>query len=292
MSTPSVFVSTGSLRGRPADSVTRLIASGVSSIELSGGIPHHGLEQSIEQLRPYARLQLHNYFPPADPPFVFNLASPVEYIRHRTIQSMTRALELSARIGAERYSIHAGFLVDPPVTYLGGSWQTLERTDVDEAQRLFIESVLELRELASRVGVRLLIENNVLTVGTKVQCGEDVLLMATGEQITAVMNRLPGDIGLLMDVAHLKVTATTSSRDPLAELELVSEYTAGYHLSDNDGLTDANGPVTRASWFWSALNPTVDFATLEVAPGPNVDFMEQVNLTQALWPGGGFCGAK
>jgi len=266
--------------------VTRLLDSGVSSIELSGGVPHRGIERSIEELRAYARLQLHNYFPPADPPFVFNLASPVDYLRDRTIQSMTRALELSARIGAERYSIHAGFLVDPPVTYLGASWQSLERTDVREAQRLFIDSVLKLREVASRVGVRLLIENNVLTAGTKNQCGDDVLLMATGEQITAIMERLPDDVGLLMDVAHLKVTATTLGLDPLEELDLVSAHTAGYHLSDNDGFADTNGPVTRESWFWSALKPTAGFVTLEVAPGPGINFRDQVNLTGALWQGG------
>lgn len=286
MSTGRVFVSTGSFRGRPVEAVQQLLGEGVGFIELSGGVPHKGLEQSVEEVSAHAQFQLHNYFPPADPPFVFNLASPVEAIRHRTIRSMMKALDLSARIGAQRYSVHAGFLVDPPISYLGSSWQSLERTDVRLAQQTFIESVLELRQFANRVGVRLLIENNVLSAGTKEQCGDDVLLMATGEQIISVLKQLPKDIGLLMDVAHLKVTAMTVGLDPISELELLSDYITGYHLSDNDGRADTNAPVTPESWFWSSLKPTVEFATLEVAPGPGINLKSQVNLTEALWQGG------
>jgi len=286
LNTSNVFVSTGCFREQTGKSVAKLLNEGIRSIELSGGVPYPGLVQEVENLGNQSRLQLHNYFPPADPPFVFNLASPIDAIRSRTIQSMNRALELSARIGADRYSIHAGFLVDPPISFLGASWQALDRTDISEAQRLFIESTIELRDLANRLGVRLLIENNVLTTGTKNHSGGDVLLMATSEQIVSIMKQLPNDIGLLMDVAHLKVTARTEGLDPLQELALVSDYTLGYHLSDNDGRTDANGPVSRDSWFWSALQPNVEFATLEVAPSPGVDFLRQVEVTEELWQGG------
>ena len=288
MSTGTVFVSTGSFRLRPTEAVGQLLREGVTSVELSGGILHDGIEQSVVQLAASVRLQLHNYFPPADPPFVFNLASPVEAIRQRTIGSMMRALELSARIGAERYSLHAGFLVDPSVSFLGASWRSLKRTEVGRAHELFIDSVLKLREFASSIGVRLLIENNVLTSGTRDQCGDDVLLMATAEQIIAVMERLPEDVRLLMDVAHLKVTATTFGLDPVNELNSVSSYTSGYHLSETDGFTDANEPITPQSWFWPALKPGVEFATLEVAPAPGVDFGDQVALTEKLWQSGRF----
>lgn len=287
MSTGAVFVSTGSFSGRPAESVGRLLDDGVEFIELSGGVPHLGLEQSIRDLSDRAHLQLHNYFPPADPPFVFNLASRNEAIRSRTLQAMQRAIEFSAELGAERYSLHAGFLVDPPVSFLGKSWKSLERTVVHEAESIFAGSVLELRELANGLGIRLLIENNVLTVGTRDQCGDDVLLMATRDQITTVMAQLPEDVGLLMDVAHLKVTARTMGTDPLEELQALSGFTKGYHLSDNDGQSDSNGPVTAESWFWPALDPTVEFATLEVAPGDGVDFKAQAQLTKEFWQMGG-----
>ena len=283
----TIFVSTGSFSGRPAESAGRLLDYGAEFIELSGGLSHLDLKQSIRDLSDRAHLQLHNYFPPADPPFVFNLASRNEAIRSRTLQAMQRAIEFSAELGAERYSLHAGFLVDPPVSFLGKSWKSLERTVVHEAESIFVGSVLELRELANGLGIRLLIENNVLTVGTRDQCGEDVLLMATRDQITTVMAQLPEDVGLLMDVAHLKVTASTTGTDPLKELQALSGCTKGYHLSDNDGQSDSNGPVTAESWFWPALDPTVEFATLEVAPGDGVDFKEQVQLTKELWQTGG-----
>ncbi len=287
MTIGAVFVSTGSFSGRPAESVGGLLDDGVEFIELSGGVPHPGLEESIKDLSNRAHLQLHNYFPPADPPFVFNLASQDDAIRSRTLETMKRAIEFSAAIGAERYSFHAGFLVDPPVSFLGRSWKSLERTDVHEAMSIFAGSVLELRELANGLGIRLLIENNVLTVGTRDQCGDDVLLMATQDQIATVMEQLPEDVGLLMDVAHLKVTAMTMGVDPFSELQDLSSCTKGYHLSDNDGRSDSNGPVTAESWFWPALDPSVEFATLEVAPRDGVDFKEQVQLTEELWHTGG-----
>lgn len=286
MSKGTVFVSTGSLSGRPAESVGRLLEDEVEFIELSGGVPHLGLEQSIKDLSDRAHLQLHNYFPPADPPFVFNLASRNDAIRSRTLQAMQRAIEFSAELGAERYSMHAGFLVDPPMSFLGNTWKSLERTDVHEAESIFAGSVTELRELANALGIRLLIENNVLTVGTRDQCGDDVLLMTTQDQITTVMEQIPEDVGLLLDVAHLKVTAMTMGVEPLEALRDLSTYTKGYHLSDNDGRSDSNGPVTAESWFWPALDPTVEFATLEVAPSEGVDFKEQVQLTKELWHSG------
>lgn len=287
MSTGRVFVSTGSFGGAPADAVTRLISSGVNEIELSGGTPDEGLADALLAFRGRATMQLHNYFPPADPPFVFNLASTSGEIRERTLDCMSDALALSAQVGAQRYSVHAGFLVDPPVAYLGATWRTLERADLDEAHRLFVDSVVELKDRADRFGIALLVENNVLTVGTRDQCGDDVLLMASGQQICDLMEQLPAGVGLLMDAAHLKVTAATLGFDPMAVLKDVASYTQGYHLSDNDGMSDSNRPVTADSWFWKGLDPNVDFATLEVSPADGTDLYAQVELTDLMWTGGG-----
>lgn len=283
MSSASVFVSTGSFYGPPSVAIGRLLESGVRDIELSGGVPHSGLYESVLAHRARAKLQVHNYFPPADPPFVFNLASVDEQIRDRTIACMKEAVALSARLGAEQYGVHAGFLVDPPVSFLGQTWQSLERTDLSLAQGIFVDSVIELHDHAERTGVELLIENNVLTTGTRDEGGDDVLLMASAEQICDLMVRLPAGVGLLMDVAHLKVTAATLGFDPVEGLQATSRFVRGYHLSDNNGVSDSNGGITADSWFWSCLDSGVPTATLEVAPAPNVDFRAQVELVKELW---------
>ncbi len=287
MSRGSVFVSTGSFRMRPDEAVGMLVDAGVERIELSGGTPHPGLQGNVKALGTRATIQLHNYFPPADPPFVFNLASTSNEIRERTLDCMSDALTLSAQVGAQRYSVHAGFLVDPPIAYLGETWRTLKRTELEEAHRLFIESVVELKHRADRLGIALLVENNVLTVGTRDECGDDVLLMASGQQICDLMAQLPAGVGLLMDVAHLKVTAATLGFDPMNVLRDVASYTHGYHLSDNDGRSDSNGPVTADSWFWDGLEADVAFATLEVSPAGGTDLHAQVELVDAMWAEGG-----
>jgi len=287
VSSGSVFVSTGSFALHPATAVGILLDAGIRDIELSGGVPHEGLHDSILALRGHVNLQVHNYFPPADPPFVFNLASVDEQIRERTLTCMREAIVLSATLGAERYGLHAGFLVDPPVSYLGRTWKSLERADLSVAQDHFVDSVSELHAHAERTGIELLIENNVLTAGTRDEGGDEVLLMASAEQICILMAQLPDGVGLLMDVAHLKVTAATLGFDPAAGLEATSRFVRGYHLSDNDGMSDSNGGVTAESWFWPYLDPEVPTATLEVAPSPNVDLFMQAELAKELWADAG-----
>ena len=287
MSGGSVFVSTGSFVMPTSAAISILLDAGIRSIELSGGTPQERLLADVLAFRSRAVLQVHNYFPPADPSFVFNLASSDEGIRGRTISCMKGAMELSASVGAERYGVHAGFLVDPPVSFLGRTWESLERTDLAVAQAHFVDSVVVLQEQAERIGIELLIENNVLTRGTRDEGGDDVLLMASAEQICEIMPRLPARVGLLMDVAHLKVTAATLGFDKVAALEATSRFVRGYHLSDNDGMSDSNGIVTAESWFWSSLDPAVPTATLEVAPASGVDLRKQVEITMELWANAG-----
>jgi sugar phosphate isomerase/epimerase len=271
----------------PATAIGILVAAGIRDIELSGGMPHTGLYDSVLAHRHGANLQVHNYFPPADPPFVFNLASVDEQIRKRTLTCMKVAIELSAMLGAARYGVHAGFLVDPPVSYLGRTWKSLNQAELSVAQSLFVDSVTELHAHAERTGIELLVENNVLTTGTRDEGGDEVLLMASAEQICHLMNQLPDGVGLLMDVAHLKVTAATLGFDPVAGLKATSRYIRAYHLSDNDGMSDSNGKVTAESWFWPHLDPKVTTATLEVAPNADVDFSVQTEIAKELWADAG-----
>lgn len=282
----SVFVSTGGFRTEPSNAIDALLAAGVDHIELSGGLASPTVLDSVLGYRDRATLQPHNYFPAVLPPFVFNLASPDEGIRERTLACMRVAVDLAAELGATRYSVHAGFLLDPPVSFLGAPWQSLPQVGLDEGVSTFVESVTLLSEYSGRQGVDLLIENNVLTVGTLEACGPDVLLMASGEQIHDVMALLPDEVGLLMDVAHLNVTARTLGFDAPQVLVESAPRTRGYHLSGNDGTADTNQPMSESSWFWPHLARDVPFATLEIIPLPGEDLREQVSMTSRLWKAG------
>ena len=44
----------------------------------------------------------------------------------------------------------------------------------------------------------------------------------------------------------------------------MKKYTQGYHLSDNDGLTDSNSPISSESWFLPFIERDIDYKVLEV----------------------------
>lgn len=279
----AVFFSTGGLNQGIAEAVSLLVdKEGISNVELSAG-PYDpaGIEWLKAQGRGYS-LQLHNYFPVPYEPFVLNLASTDPLIRKRSIDLALAAIELTDLVGATRYSVHAGFCADPKPWQLGRRWAGLDRVREDVALDYYAQSVQILAGVARERGVSLLVENNVLLPSVASELGDDVLLMASADQMLSAKECFPSDVSLLLDVGHLKVSCQTLGLDPCREIQRLSTFTGGYHLSDNDGLGDQNRLVTRQSWFWRFMSKDVDFATLEVEARPG-EAAEQVALVQELW---------
>ena len=54
-----------------------------------------------------------------------------------------------------------------------------------------------------------------------------------------------------------------------------NDLIGGYHLSDNDGLSDCNKTYDENSWFWKFLNKNLDYYSIEVY---NLDLDQIVNL--------------
>lgn len=280
MSAPRVFVSSGGFRRPPLEALRELRAAGVADIELSGGVHQEGLVEGLTLEAGVGRLQVHNYFPPPPEPFVFNLCDPDAEGRERSVRFACDAIELGVTLGSHVYSFHAGFLGTPAVSDLGRNWGVTNKLGLEEGTELFARSVGRVNDFGRERGVRLLVENNVLTVGTAASNGEDVLLMTTPDGIRSTLACLPNDVGLLMDVAHFAVSARTLGFDPSSSLRDLSPLIGGYHLSDNDGLADSNDPVREDSWFWDGLDPTVPYATLEIHPDKVGSYAEQVALTE------------
>lgn len=283
--TRTVFFSTGAFKNSAVDTIDLLGKHGVRDIELSAGAITPDIEKEVIARSADFNLQVHNYFPPADNPFVYNLASSNPLIRQKTIDAMKNSVELTASINSNVYSLHSGFLVDPPVTYLGGTWQGLEKESPERALENFVKSVQELNNYSQNLGVSLLVENNVLNTGTMLSSGEDVLLMASPDQIIETMKLLPEQVSLLLDVAHLKVSCHTLKLDQVQSIRDINSLVGGYHLSDNDGTADSAGLVSEESWFWKELREDVSFATLEVKTTTWTESEEQVLLSRSLWIG-------
>lgn len=242
-----------------------LIENGFSEIELSGC---KWSEKSFQELSKIdlnkIKLQPHNYFSSKKKPFVLNLASSNKTVIKESIEHCKFAIELSSKFGSKYFSVHAGFLIDPEVSELGKKISIKKINNRSEGKQNFIKNIKELVSFAAKYNVRLLIENNVLNIDNLKQFGENPFLMVTPDECLEVMTELNKTVGLLVDVAHLKVSANSLKYEPSQLLKVCDKFIEAYHLSDNDGKYDENKTITEDSWFWNYLKNDVEYISLEV----------------------------
>lgn len=272
---PIIYVSTGGIRNRPASETAQLFfKSGITNIELSGGEHQESVVPRLMELANSINFQIHNYFPPPKQPFVFNLASLCPDVLNQSLTHALSGMRLASKLGRPLYSFHAGFRIDPPASQLGKSFSALKLSSHKDAMGVFERSVLLLAEEGSRIGVDLLVENNVITHANLSKYKENPLLLTCADEIQWFFKKMPKNVSLLLDVAHLKVSSTTLGLSLGTQHKTLHPFIRGYHLSDNDGLVDSNLPITSDSWFWDSLKFDSEFFTIEVY-GTDVDFLRQ-----------------
>jgi len=278
-----IYISTGGFNTQTFVETTEILSNhGIDKIELSGGKPCPGVEQSLWELAQKNQLVLHNYFPPPQRPFVFNLASLNKEIINLSIEHARYAIELSHLIGVDFYSFHAGFLIDPGADEIGNKLNIREVNNRREALNVFIDNVNRLSEYAKERGVKLLIENNVLSNANFKEFGVNPLLMTDHGETSEILKRTTSNVGLLIDVAHLKVSSASLNFDKADYLIEFSEHTCGYHLSDNDGTEDSNQKLTQNSWFWPHIRRDLSFYSLEVYREPVTELVAQRDLVEQI----------
>ena len=261
-----IYISTGGFRKKTADAVsTELLSSGVISIELSGGAYSETLLSDLKALTPTIDFQIHNYFPPPADPFVLNLGSLDPDVGDRSVAHVEQALEWSVALGGDRYSFHAGFLLDPKVDELGRRIPSRTLFDRDACIDAFVGRVSDLAVRAEDMGISLMIENNVLSARNAQEFSENPLLMCDPDECRRIMELLPQSVTQLIDVAHLKVSANSLNFDPDRMFDLCRERITGFHLSDNNGLEDSNMPFDNDAWFWPYIDSSV-IRSLNAAP--------------------------
>ncbi len=206
-----------------------------------------------------APLLVHNYFPPPVQSFVLNLAATDPAIRKASHALCRHGLELTAKLGAPFYSVHAGFAMNLTPDLLGRPGQQAQIPDAcliprAEADAAFEESVRELLGMAETLGVTLLLENNVVSA-THVNAGRgDSLLLTHPDECRDFFakHRNPR-LGLLLDTGHAKVSGQTLGFAPEGFFAKCREPLAALHLSDNDGVVDSNHSFDEGAWFAPAL---------------------------------------
>jgi sugar phosphate isomerase/epimerase len=277
-----IYISTGGFRGKTADAVSvELSRAGIKAIELSGGVYSGTLLNDLQALAPNVDFQIHNYFPPAKDPFVLNLGSLDPQVGERSVTHVEQALEWCRALGGDRYSFHAGFLLDPKVDELGKRIPSRSLFDRDKCIEVFVSRVTRLAEISANAGITLMIENNVLSAKNSQEFSANPLLMCDPQECLEVMGSLPGCVMQLIDVAHLKVSANSLNFDPARMFELCGDRIAGFHLSDNNGLEDSNRPFGDDAWFWPYLKPEVDYYSVEVYGCTPDVLLQQANLVRS-----------
>ena len=262
---PVVFVSTGGCSNLTAAETSIDFAKhNIVDVELSGGKYSHDLLTRLVELSENINFRVHNYFPPPKIPFVFNLASGNTDIASSSIEHVKKSLELANKLGSSVYSFHAGFLIDPKVNELGKKIGKKTISNRSEALERFISRVKTLASEALKTDSKLLIENNVLSAANLESFGENPLLLTSPDEIKVVMSEMPKNVSLLLDVAHLKVSAHSLNFCPKEAHRELLPYINAYHLSDNDGTEDSNMPFNEDSWFWSDMKKNLNYYSVEV----------------------------
>ena len=260
-----IYVSTGGFKDQPAWKTSEdFLDNGIKNIELSGGLYDKDMLTKLKKLKSKIKFQIHNYFPPPENPFVFNLGSLDKEILLLSMKHAQKAIRWAAELERPIYSFHSGFLLDITVKELGKNVKKRKLNNHNDVILNFVENVNKLSNYAKTQGVSLLIENNVISKNNLKEFGLNPLLMTNVDDCTYVMRHTPENVNLLIDVAHLKVSSNTEKFDKFNFLKKCDIWIKGFHLSENDGTKDSNEIIENNSWFWPFLKNNLDYYSIEV----------------------------
>jgi sugar phosphate isomerase/epimerase len=162
---------------------------------------------------------------------------------------------------------------------LGGKASFSDLISYDEAIEIFNTSLEDLVEYAKNKKVILLIENNVCDSNAINKFHQSpYLLDSTSSILNFFSSQKSKDFGLLMDLAHLKVSSNSLDFNLEESLNLLKNFIQGYHFSDNDGLSDTNLQFDVNAWFWPFIKKDLDYYTIEVYTPDLICLHDQVAL--------------
>jgi sugar phosphate isomerase/epimerase len=242
-------MSTFAFAGRPVEEIIELAKENNFTLEFSSGLPFHPGMEKIFLAAPVPRFA-HNYFPAPEIPFVLNLASKDESIRNKSIDHCVHGIRLSHAVKAPFFSAHAGFCVDPKPSELGVKLERVKSFDRKMHWNIFVESIKEVLKRTKDIETGFLLENNVLPAVNLYEDGSNPAFCVDGPEMKKLVNEIDDPrAGILLDTAHLKVSANTLGFNPVEHAQLIIASAKCVHHSDNDGIFDTNQPFDSSYWF-------------------------------------------
>jgi sugar phosphate isomerase/epimerase len=249
MSMHKAVMSTYAFAGKPVEEIIEIATKNNFTLEFSSGLPFNAEMEKIFLNAPVPRFA-HNYFPAPEIPFVLNLGSKEAEIRAKSIAHCIQGIRLSHTVGAPFFSAHAGFCIDPKPSELGQKLARVESFDREMHWNFFLQSVREVLEKTADLKTGFLLENNVLAKMNVYDDGSNPAFCVDGNEMLQVLKEIPDPrLGLLLDTAHLKVSAITLGFDAVEHAKAVLPFTRCVHHSDNEGVYDNNQPFDERYWF-------------------------------------------
>lgn len=269
-----IYVSTGGFSQLTVPEAIEEL-SGFNAIEISAGSFSTEQNKHIKHKAKNCDILLHHYSPPPEIPFVLNLGSLQTDIEEKSYDFIKNSLELSADIGAKIYAIHAAYCFDPQPAQMGKTLSSRYMNDYNKVLNKFVSNYSKLQELGSKIGVRLLIENNVLSHKNNINLGKNSLLFTDCAGAEQLIKKTQGGVEFLIDLAHLKVSANSLGFNEKLFLEICKKHSAAFHLSDTSKSTDDNLKINKTSdlFEWSHYWIDCEFVTLEIYD--NVDAIKE-----------------
>jgi sugar phosphate isomerase/epimerase len=279
-----IFASTGGFRNLNFyEAANKLIDAGCRKIELSAGRYISNPRHFIKLLQNDCELMLHNYFPVPAEPFVINLSSSDSETLARSLDLTKAAIDISSEIGSQCYGVHSGFRADLQVGDLGRVKHHYPLISKKQAVEIFKRSITELAIYASKKNVNLMVENNVLTKSNINLFGTNPFLMVDPLEIRETLESLDCEITLLLDLAHLKISAETLKFDLDDSIHFLNPLVNGYQVSENDGIEDDGLPFDDSVWFLNLIDKSKNFVTIELSEvGANEYRSTEVSLRRFL----------
>lgn len=274
-----IYISTGQFFDLNFVKSAKIINSyNINNIELSCGKYIKNYRKHINSLAKNNNLILHNYFPRPKKDFVINLCSQNKDIRNKSYKHIVKCIKICSSLNIKFFSFHAGFLFDPIVSKIGKNYDKVKLFDKKKSLDTFIRLSNKLSKIAKTKNVKLLIENNVVSKSNFLKFRKNPFLMTDIKDTLYIMSQTDQNVGLLTDLAHLKISAKTLNFSKINFLKKTTKWNYGYHLSDNKGMEDTNDKISLDSWFWGHLNKKLSYYTLEVKFKNKNDILRQYKL--------------
>ena len=261
-----IFISTGYYKNDKSNKIIKKFYDNkIYNIELSGGknLTNKDLT-NLKSLAKNGNIRIHNYFPPPKNKLIINLASKNKSIIKKSLNQLKKSIILSKQLNSKFFSFHAGFRIDPQPVELGKEFAKYKLTKKRDAEIIFLKNVKLINKFARKNKIKLLIENNVIDNNNLKIFGENPLLLTNPHDILNFFKKSPKDIGLLLDLGHLKVSSKTEKFNLKKGIIELNKIVTGYHLSENNGFKDQNKSFTKNVWFINYLKKNLDYYTLEI----------------------------